>query len=81
MFVLAKAHAGGLYQATIVTESCEGGFKATVTRVLLLRTRSASGTEVAHVRFPDFFAESKELAERRAELHFKACAKLRTLGL
>lgn len=81
MIVTAKAHAGGLYQATIVTESCEGGFKATVTRVLLLTTKRALGTEVAHDPFPDHIAESRELAERRAELHFKACAKLRIWGL
>ena len=51
---------GGLYQATIFTEPCEGGFKATVLRVVLLTTRSPVGTEVAHDRFPDHFAKSKE---------------------
>ncbi len=77
---MAKAP-GGLYMATISSEPCEGGFKATVSRVVLLTTRSALGTEVAHDCFPDHFAKSQRKAEQLAGAHFKACAKLRTLGL
>jgi hypothetical protein len=71
---------GGLYQATIVSEPCDGGFKATVSGVILLRPPSPFGTEVAHNRFPDHFATSKLQAERLAEVQFKAWAKIQTLG-
>ena len=69
---------GGLYHATIISEPCEGGFKATVSRVILLTTRSIVGTEV-HDRFPDHVAESREKAERGATAHFKAWAWIQTL--
>jgi hypothetical protein len=75
---IAKAP-GGLYHATVSVESCDGGFKASVTRVILMTTRSPVGTEVEHDPFPEFVAESKEKAERRAAAYFKAWAKVKTL--
>lgn len=72
---------GGLYQASIVSEPCEGGFKATVLRVVLLTTRSPVGIAVGHDAFPHHFAESKQKAERMAEAYFKAWAKIQNLRL
>lgn len=71
---------GGLYSAMILAEPCEGGFKATIPRVILLSTKSAVGTEVAHDPFPEFVAESKVKAERKADAYFKAWAKIQMLG-
>jgi hypothetical protein len=68
-----------VYMATISSEPCEGGFKATVFRVVFL-TGPAAGTEVAHDVFPEHFAESKRKAERMAEAYFKAWAKIQTIG-
>jgi hypothetical protein len=66
---------GGLYQALITSEPCEGGFKAKILHVLLLTTRSVVGTEV-DVQFPEQIADSKQLAERRIEAHFRAWAQM-----
>lgn len=71
---------GGLYSAVIVCEPCEGGFKATIPRVILLTTRSSVGHEVEHDPFPEFVAESKAKAERKAHAYFKAWAKIEMLG-
>jgi hypothetical protein len=68
--------------AAISSERCEGGFKAKVSRVVLLASpKGRSGEEVAHDAFPDHFAKSQRKAEQLAGAHFKACAKLETLGL
>jgi hypothetical protein len=69
---------GGLYQALTVSEPCEGGFKAKILRVVLLTTKSPVGAEV-NVQFPEYLAESKQQAERRAEAHFKAWAKIQNI--
>lgn len=65
--------------ASISSEPCDDGFKATVSRVLLLTTRSPVGTEVAHDPFPEFVDESKVKAERKADAYFKAWAKIQSL--
>ena len=72
---------GGLYSATLVSEPCQGGFKATITVVILLTTKSVVGTEVVHDPFPWFIAESKVKAERKAVAYFKAWAKIQNLRL
>ena len=70
----------GMYSALIVSEPCEGGFKATIPRVIWLMPSSLAGSEVNHDPFPEFVAESKVKAERRAHAFFKAWAKIQILG-
>jgi len=70
---------GAVYQASIETEPCEGGFKATVCRVIFLMPASAIGTEVQHEPFPAHFAKSKHRAEHAAAAHFNLWAKLQRL--
>ncbi len=69
----------GLYSALIVSEPCEGGFKATIPRVIMLLTKPGADTEVASEPFPEFVAESPAKAERKAEAFFKAWAKMQGL--
>ena len=75
-----KGPGRSLYQTTIVTERCGEEFKARIPRILLLTPRSAVGVDVTHDPFPDFVAESKETAERRAEAFFKAWATIERLA-
>ena len=78
---MAHAPRGGLYKATIVSEPCEGGFRARVSKIELLSRRSAVGTDVAHNPFPFHFALSPWKAERLAEAYFKLWAEHKMLGL
>ncbi len=71
---------GSLYTATVTVEPCDDGFKARVTRVLLLKLPSPTGTEVTET-FPEFIRETSRLAERAAAAHFEVWAKIQTLGL
>lgn len=71
---------GGLYSALIVSEPCAGGFRATIPRVIWLLPSTVAGSEVEHDPFPEFVAESKVKAERKAHAFFKAWAKIQTLG-
>jgi hypothetical protein len=67
---------GRLYFASIDSEPCEGGFRATVVRVVLLNTTSAG--EMDGVVIPDSIGTTKRAAEQLAEIRFKTWATLRT---
>lgn len=71
---IAKGPGRSLYMATIVSAPCEGGFKATVLRVLWL----PRGLDVPH-DIPDHFAKSKTEAERDATARFNVWATLQRL--
>jgi hypothetical protein len=71
---------GALYQASVRTEPCEGGFKAQVWRVIYLLPASETGTEVPHEPFPEHFAKSRSQAERMAKAHFKVWAQIQKLA-
>lgn len=68
---------GRVYQYSIDTVACDGGFRAAITRVLLMNVKTGVGQEVEPPSMPEQPLASALKAEQVAEAFFRLWAAKR----